>query len=479
MHNLRRRLLLDAFRVADALVMGFAFAAALLFTADKASPNNPAEFLAVRVKVSNALLFLGFVLAWHLIFRLRGLYRSRRIGLVVSEWWDVAKAVALGTLLVSGLALLLHLEAVDRTFLGAFFSVSLVGTILTRSLLRLFLGEVRRRGRNLRNLVIVGCGPRGARLGAEIWKRPELGYLLMGYIDDMPPPRSPLHGGPEKLLGGLNQAENILSGPEVDEVMICLPLRSQYETIARIISFAAVRGLPVRMPADFFELKLVNAEVEMLDEFPIINLTTFGPTSWGLIGKRAMDIAVAGIGLLLLAPVLVVIAAAVALDSLGPVFFRQERVGLGRRKFRMWKFRTMVQDAEARVATLEERNEVHGAAFKIKEDPRVTRVGLILRKLSLDELPQLINVLAGDMSLVGPRPLTVRDVERIVEPWQQRRFSMKPGLTCLWQVNGRHEITFDHWMELDLQYIDQWSPALDVEIVVKTIPAVLRGTGAS
>lgn len=479
MHNLRRQLLLDVFRVADAFVMGFAFATALLFTAGQASPNNPAEFLAVRVKVSNALLFLGLMLAWHLIFRLRGLYRSRRIGLVVSEWWEIAKAVGLGTLLLSGLALLLHLEAVDRSFLLVFFVASLVGTILTRTVLRMFLGEVRRRGRNLRNLVIVGCGPRGARLGAEIWKRPELGYMLLGYIDDFPSPRSPLHGGPEKLLGGLSDAESILSSAEVDEVMICLPLRSQYETIARIISIASVRGLAVRMPADFFELKLVNAHVEQLDEIPIINLSMSGPASWDLMGKRAIDVTLAGIALLLLAPLFLLIAAAVALDSPGEVFFRQERVGLGRRKFLMWKFRTMVEGAEAQVAALEERNEVNGAAFKMRHDPRVTRVGRILRKLSLDELPQLMNVISGDMSLVGPRPLPVRDVERLAEPWQQRRFSMKPGLTCLWQISGRHEISFDHWMELDLQYIDRWSTALDLEIMAKTLPAVFRGTGAT
>jgi exopolysaccharide biosynthesis polyprenyl glycosylphosphotransferase len=341
------------------------------------------------------------------------------------------------------------------------------------------LGEVRRRGRNLRNLVIVGCGPRGARLGAEIWKRPELGYMLLGYIDDFPPPRSPLHGAPEKLLGGLGDAESILSHSEVDEVMICLPLRSQYEAIARIISIASVRGLTVRMPADFFELKLVSAHVEHLDQIPIISLATSGPPAWDLFAKRAVDFALASIGLLLLAPVFVLVAAAVALDSPGPVFFGQERVGLCRRKFRMWKFRTMVEDAEALVAALEGFNEVSGAAFKMRSDPRVTRMGRLLRKLSLDELPQLLNVLIGDMSLVGPRPLPLRDVERLAEPWQQRRFSMKPGLTCLWQVNGRHEISFDHWMELDLQYIDRWSPSLDLEILMKTVPAVLRGAGAS
>jgi exopolysaccharide biosynthesis polyprenyl glycosylphosphotransferase len=421
-----RGLLLSAFRVADALVMAAAFAIALAVTAEQSSPHDPAEFLSARVKVSNALLFLGFVLAWHLVFRLRGLYRSRRVSLVVSEWWDVTKAIALGTLLLSALALLQRLEAVDRRFLLAFFVASLVGTILTRSLLRIVLGEMRRRGRNLRNLVIVGCGPRGARLGAEIWKRPELGYMLLGYIDDLQPPPSPLHGSPETLLGGLGDAERILSSSEVDEVMVCLPLRSHYEAIARIISLASVRGLTVRMPADLFELKLVHAQVEQLDQIPIISLATSGRPTWDLIAKRAMDVGLASIGLLLLAPVFWLVAVAVALGSPGPVFFGQERVGLGQRRFRMWKFRTMVQDAEAQVAALEERNEVDGAAFKMKEDPRVTRVGRILRKLSLDELPQLLNVLAGDMSLVGPRPLPMRDVAKLAEPWQQRRFSMKP-----------------------------------------------------
>ena len=479
MQPLRRRLLLDAFRVADLCVMTAAFGLALIVSAGAASPNNPAAFLAVRIKLSNALLFMGFALLWHVIFRAQGLYRSRRIGLLVSEWWDIAKAVALGTLILAGLAVVLRLVAVDRRFLAVLFVAGLVGTVLTRSALRLVLGEVRRKGRNLRNLVIVGCGPRGARLGAEIWKRPELGYLLLGYIDDIPPPRSSLHGQPEKLLGGLKDAPTILGKLEVDEVMICLPLRSQYETIARLITVATGMGLIVRMPADFFELKLAHAEVEHLDKIPIVTLAEPTPSSLGLFVKRVLDVVCTSVALVLLAPLFLVIAIAIKLESRGPVFFSQERVGLGRRKFRVWKFRSMVRDAESQLAKLEQLNEVKGAAFKIRHDPRVTRVGRLLRKLSLDELPQLVNVLIGEMSLVGPRPLPLRDVERIPNGWQMRRFSMKPGITCLWQVNGRHKIDFDHWMELDLQYIDNWSPGLDLEIMMKTIPAVLRGTGAS
>jgi exopolysaccharide biosynthesis polyprenyl glycosylphosphotransferase len=479
MQNLRRRLLLDAFRVADLCAMTVAFGLALLVSAGAVSPNNPAEFLAVRIKLSNALLFMGFAVLWHVIFRARGLYRSRRIRLLVSEWWEIAKAVALGTLILAGLALVLRLIAVDRRFLAAFFAAALVGTVLTRSALRFVLGEVRRKGRNLRNLVIVGCGPRGARLGAEIWKRPELGYLLLGYIDDIPPPRSSLHGQPENLLGGLKDAASLLTTLEVDEVMICLPLRSQYETIARIIAVATEMGLIVRMPADFFELKLAHAEVEHLDKIPIVTLAEPVPSSLALFVKRTVDVVGATAAIVLSAPLFLAIAVAIKLESPGPALFGQERVGLGRRKFRMWKFRSMVKDAESQLPKLEQLNEVRGAAFKIRQDPRVTRVGRVLRKSSLDELPQLFNVLVGEMSLVGPRPLPLRDVQRIPNGWQLRRFSMKPGLTCLWQINGRHEINFDHWMELDLQYIDNWSLGLDLDIVLKTIPAVLRGAGAS
>ena len=195
--------------------------------------------------------------------------------------------------------------------------------------------------------------------------------------------------------------------------------------------------------------------------------------------KRAIDLIFSLGALVVLSPLLVIVAVVIKLDSRGPVFFRQNRVGLKRKLFKMHKFRTMHVDSEERIKEIEDQNEVNGAAFKMLNDPRVTRVGKTIRKLSLDELPQFIDVLKGKMSLVGPRPLPIRDVERFDKSWQKRRFSVKPGLTCLWQINGRHEIDFEHWMELDLQYIDNWSLSLDFDILMKTLPAALRGTGAS
>jgi len=478
MPHFKRQILLNAFRFADVAVMAIAFTIGLVASAERMSMDVE-EFLAVRVKLSNILLFIGFAVVWHLNFCAQGLYRSRRIGLIRVEWVEVTKAVLLGTLLLAALALLFRMSAIGRTFLVTFFAVVLPATVIMRSGLRFVLGGVRQKGRNLRNAVIVGCGPRGARIGRELRNRPDLGYLILGYVDDIAAPQSALHNGKEKLLGTLGEFEQILKTQEVDEVFVALTVKSYYETIARIITLCEQLGVTVRMPAEMFELHLAKSAVDYLDDSAFLTLRPVQESAPCLAIKRAIDVVGAAIALVVLAPVFALMAIAVKLDSRGPVFFVQERVGLTRRKFRTIKFRTMVTDAEERIKDLEAKNEVHGAAFKMRNDPRVTRVGRVLRKLSLDELPQFLNVLRGDMSLVGPRPLPTRDVERFDEQWQKRRFSVKPGLTCLWQVNGRHNISFEHWMELDLQYIDNWSLKLDFEILMKTIPAVLRGSGAS
>jgi exopolysaccharide biosynthesis polyprenyl glycosylphosphotransferase len=478
MTHYKRQILVNGYCVSDVLVMTGSFAVAFYISAQHATPSFDA-FLSARVRLTNLLLFLAFAVCWYLIFSWHGLYRSRRIGQIKAEWWEVIKSVTVGTLLLSTIAFIIQLSAINRTFLATFFIVSLITTLMMRTALRFVLVGARRKGRNLRNAVIVGSGPKGASLGKDIRKRPELGYLLLGYIDDIPPPPNPLHGGPEKQLGCLADSERILENLEVDEVFIALPVIAYSETIAKIIAACETLGVVVRIPAEVFQLRFAKADVDYLDETAILTLHTGNQPSVELVVKRAIDVTCSAIALVLLAPVFLVIAAAIKLDSRGPVFFFQERVGSGRKTFRLAKFRTMVADAETRLIDLERYNEVNGAAFKMTNDPRITRVGRLLRKISLDELPQFFNVLRGDMSLVGPRPLPVRDVQRFDAKWQKRRFSVRPGITCLWQANGRHEISFDHWMELDLQYIDHWSLKLDFEIMLKTIPVVLRGTGAS
>jgi exopolysaccharide biosynthesis polyprenyl glycosylphosphotransferase len=200
---------------------------------------------------------------------------------------------------------------------------------------------------------------------------------------------------------------------------------------------------------------------------------------WQVTVKRFFDIVIALILLIVLAPLFLAIAVMTKMTSPGSAFFIQERVGLNKRRFRLYKFRTMTQDAEQKQVELEELNEMDGPVFKIANDPRITRLGRFLRNTSIDELPQLINVLIGDMSLVGPRPLPVRDYDFFYQDWHRRRFSIRPGLTCLWQISGRSNIPFEKWIEMDLQYIDQWSLLLDLKILVRTVPAVIKGTGAA
>lgn len=198
-----------------------------------------------------------------------------------------------------------------------------------------------------------------------------------------------------------------------------------------------------------------------------------------MVIKRATDIVISSLAWLLFSPVFFLTALLIKVTSPGPVFFIQERVGLSKRRFRLYKFRTMLSDAEERLAELEAWNEAKGPVFKIRNDPRITPIGRYLRKTSIDELPQLWNILNGDMSLVGPRPLPVRDFKGFNKDWHRRRFSARPGITCLWQVNGRSNTSFDKWMKLDMEYIDNWSLALDLKILLKTIPAVLKGSGAA
>jgi exopolysaccharide biosynthesis polyprenyl glycosylphosphotransferase len=265
----------------------------------------------------------------------------------------------------------------------------------------------------------------------------------------------------------------------VDEVANYLPLRSFYEHSARVAALCELHGVFMRFDPKLFDLKIARAHAEEFDGSTHITAHSSPLDSWPLFLKRILDVTVSLALLIVLAPVLAVVGVLVKLTSEGPVLFKQERIGRNKRRFFIYKFRTMVPNAERLMAGLEPLNEAQGPVFKIKNDPRMTPIGRFLRRTSLDELPQLFNVLRGDMSLVGPRPLPVRDYEGFSEDWQRRRFSVRPGITCLWQVNGRSNITFEHWMKLDMQYLDQWSIWLDMKILAQTIPTVVKGSGAA
>jgi exopolysaccharide biosynthesis polyprenyl glycosylphosphotransferase len=279
-------------------------------------------------------------------------------------------------------------------------------------------------------------------------------------------------------VGNFEDLRQIIDRQVVDEVAIALPIKSHYLQIKTAIAHLEEQGVVVHLLSDFFTHQLARIVSQDFQGMPLLSLHSAPAVCWRTEVKRMIDVLGAVALLIISAPLLAAIAIAIRLDSRGPVFFTQERVGYNKRRFRMIKFRTMVVDAEARLKEIEHLNEKEGPIFKIRQDPRITRVGRILRKFSLDELPQLLNVLLGDMSLVGPRPLSTRDASKLEESWQKRRFSVRPGMTCLWQISGRSNLSFEEWVALDLKYIDSWSLQLDWLILLKTIPAVLTARGA-
>jgi exopolysaccharide biosynthesis polyprenyl glycosylphosphotransferase len=476
---LLRKLLLDTLQFLDlvAVVLCFLLTAAVV---SSAIPNLSFEqFLMMRVQVSNFLLMGAFMAAWHLILVAFGLYESRRLSSLKGEAIDILKATSLGTGLLLVLSVIMPIRMVDTLFLVVYWASISVFMILGRLVLRSTLRRVRLMGRNLRHVVIVGVNDRALRLAKKIETMPELGYRIKGFVDEPPASIDGLKGTEYPLLASLSDFRSFLNQNPVDEVMICLPMKSRYEEAWRIVSLCEQEGIIVRLLSDLFNPKLGRLRVESLGGQALITIITGALAGWPLIAKRLLDIVGSGLLLVLFSPVLLATVLLIKVTSPGPVFFVQERLGQNKRLFRIYKFRTMVQGADQMQKELEHLNEVDGPAFKIRDDPRITPVGKFLRKTSIDELPQLFNVLKGDISLVGPRPLPVRDYRNFHEDWHRRRFSVKPGITCLWQVGGRSDLDFDQWMKLDMFYIDHWSFWLDLKILLRTVPAVLQGRGAT
>ncbi|RZB33365.1 MAG: hypothetical protein SRB2_04051, partial [Desulfobacteraceae bacterium Eth-SRB2] len=400
--------------------------------------------------------FVSLLLLWHTIFSMFGLYRSRRLLPVKREIKDIVKAISLGTFAIYILSLLFDMIMVTPVFLVGFWAGSTVITILSRLVMRYTLNRMRRRGRNLRYLLIVGTNSRALKFAGDIQSSPEFGYMISGFVDDEWEGNGKLEKFGWKRVSDFKGFAEFIRNNVVDEVLISLPVKSYYHEITQIMDACENQGIIVRHLSDIFDTKLANSRVEYLEDQAFVSHYTGSMEGWQVRIKAFLDRILSLILLILFSPLFLFTAILIKITSAGPVFFVQERVGLNKRRFRLYKFRTMVKDAEQKQVELEKLKECMGAAFKITDDPRIAPVGKFLRKFSIDELPQLINVLKGDMSLVGPRPLPVRDYNGFNIDWQRRRFSVRPGITCLWQVNDRHNVTFDRWMELDLEYIDKW-----------------------
>ena len=419
------------------------------------------------------LSFLGCYLvaqfATGLSSSLRAVSATELLGRVFSAWLKTVLAIA-------GLQLLWPEVMPHDTILvlSAYALPALVAVRLATLLLRRL---VRRSGRNLRFVVVAGTGPLALETAQAIEDHPGWGFRVLGLLHADDGPR-PLETGPGlPVLGHFRDLPGLVKEHVIDEVLIAAP-RTRLETVEELVGMARTIGLRVHVVADFVQGSWRSVQALDLSGHLLLTLTPFPDDQVRLLIKRAMDVLGSLALLVLLAPVLVLIGLVVKLTSKGPVLFVQKRAGLNGRLFDFCKFRTMVHGAEQLRFGLIGQNEMNGPVFKIKNDPRITRVGRFLRRYSLDELPQLWNVLKGDMSLVGPRPLMPHEVAEY-ESWHRRRMSMRPGLTCLWQVSGRNRVDFQRWMELDLEYIDRWSLGMDLHILARTLPAVMSGRGAS
>jgi exopolysaccharide biosynthesis polyprenyl glycosylphosphotransferase len=453
-----------------------ALAVVLVATNLDRMPDGLDTFLAVRITLKNVFFIVALVSGWPTVFRVCGLYNARAVQRLGQELVRVAMASALGSILVVPLALTSVSGAFDMSSLLYFWCGAVTAGSSVRLIRRASLR--RQRLRTQHRVIIVGSGSRARELYNALSNDEEVIHEVVGFVDNKEEWSTGAPGG--LRLGTLDELEKMLMHQAIDELFVTLPVKSHYRDIQEVIRICERAGVRVTYDADIFSSLLARPHLAEANGSPVVTMHTApDPDDQRLLLKRAIDLAGASAGLIVLMPVMLVAAAAIKLTSAGPVIFAQERYGLNKRRFKMFKFRTMVADADKLQASLESRNEVEGPVFKIKNDPRVTPIGRLLRKTSIDELPQLLNVIRGEMSLVGPRPLPLRDVYRFTRPSDMRRFSVRPGLTCLWQISGRSSLGFTEWVRLDLEYIDDWSLALDLRILIKTIPAVLNGTGAN
>ena len=418
------------------------------------------------------LLLVGYAVTWVALLGLYGSYRPRTHWSAQGEAAAIVRATMILGLVSLSALFLLDLVDVSRLVIVVLLPLQAITTILFRAGLRSVLGAVRRQGRNLRRVIVVGTGPAALAFARQLEDHWSLGLIVDGLVGPMPD--EPI--GRWAVLGPIDQLPSILHDRVVDEVAISLPPDEAYrlESISRL---AADQGKTVRIPLEIPAVALASGHVEDLDGTPVLSIVSGPDRELALATKRLIDIVGATIGLILLSPILLGVAIAIAATDGRPVLFRQQRAGLNGRPFQIVKFRTMGRDADEHRAELRAQNEIDGnASFKMTNDPRVTSIGRMLRRTSLDELPQLWNVLRGEMSLVGPRPHPFDEVAGYND-WHRRRLSMKPGITGLWQVGGRTEPSFDRWVIKDLEYIDRWSLWLDLRVIAKTVPALLRAEG--
>ena len=418
------------------------------------------------------ILQLLIVILWGLLvsgFGLNTIYRSRPYSIILLNCFAV---VLIGTCFLSVAVLLFNLIYFGLQPLLIFAAIALVFTFIFKFLTYKLFKHVRRKGYNFLNILIIGDHTVGSFL-QHIFNHPEWGYKVTAVIGNGNLERE--YGSMVPFLPKDTDIEQLLRGKAIDEVVFCKKVMEQNE-IENIVQICSEIGVVFRMYSSFFNMLINKTQLHYFGTMPLLTISNTPTNYMALSIKTVFDFVFSALVLVGLSPLYLLIAIAVKIESKGPVFFSQKRMGLRGRRFSVYKFRTMVVNAEDLKERLEDQNEMDGPVFKIAKDPRITKVGRFLRKSSLDELPQFFNVIKGDMSIVGPRPPIPKEVKQY-ERWQLRRLAMKPGITCIWQISGRNNIQFDEWMKMDMEYIDNWSLKLDIVILLKTIRTILRFEG--
>ena len=454
------------------MVMDFLVAAAVFIAVSMARYGATWQEQWHRLGADPGLAAATFGAGWVVLVWLQGLYRVRARWSRVSETVALMRAVGILALATITVLFASQISDASRLLLGVLFVALAVLAVVARVGLRAFFTWLRRHGHMTRYVLVVGANDQAQDFADRIERHADLGLRVIGHLAS---PGEEAAGLTRPVLAPLDDIERVLHEQVVDEVAVCLPVEA-WDMVEPVTRLCAGEGKVVRVPGDGRGPSIAGGYAEEFDGLHVTSLV-YGPDrAVGLVIKRVADLLVSATLLVLLSPLFALIALYIVARDGRPVIFRQTRVGLHGRRFELLKFRTMEPDAEERLAEVEALNEVRGRAFKLTEDPRMTRSGPLLRRTSLDELPQLWNVLRGDMSLVGPRPPLPTEVAAY-DVWHRRRLSMKPGITGLWQVSARREEDFDRWVEKDLEYIDHWSLWLDAKIALQTVPAVLRLEG--
>jgi exopolysaccharide biosynthesis polyprenyl glycosylphosphotransferase len=467
----QRRALLSSLIIVDLISTNLAFflAYSVRYIYELGGEVVGESFVEYGAYVPVQILFVALCL---LGYQLRGSYTLPRGSSLATEVASIAGSTAVAAMIVFALTSMVRYSASSRLiFIYAWILAVLLG-IVGRVAIRAVRAHLHQRGMGVERVIVVGNNRQSRTVMQMLAQQAHLGYRVLGFVDDA----SRAAFGRFPALGATEHLPSLIRDLKADRVIVALPA-AQHTEILWVLDHCRADGVAYSLVPDLFELRLSRVNLDTVMGIPLLSLDETPIAGWNLVMKRALDVSLSAALLLLLIPLFTVVAVAIKAESRGPVFFRQVRLGRHGVPFTCYKFRSMRDGAENELQHLQQLNEADGPIFKIRADPRLTRVGQILRRASLDELPQLWNVVRGDMSLVGPRPPIPDEVGRY-EDWHRRRLDVVPGVTGLWQVSGRSELSFDEMVMLDIYYIENWSLGLDLQILSRTLPAVVAGAGA-